>query len=142
VIDGDPNRHPVKKLQDQFPGRILMADYIEQQDRMTVKKNERKVEVHVTINRTDNFDLMVDRIRSGYLSLPGTPPHLPPQVEVFMDQLMSIKRDIEKRKTPSGEIEVGVWRKMRADHLAHATGYMMCAIDSTSKRRFRIGVFK
>ena len=65
MIDGDPNRHPVKKLQDQFPGRILMADYIEQQDRMTVKKNDRKVEVHVTINRTDNFDHMVDRIRPG-----------------------------------------------------------------------------
>ena len=30
VIDGDPNRHPVKKLQEQFPGRVLMADYIEQ----------------------------------------------------------------------------------------------------------------
>ena len=50
-----------------------MADYIEQQERMTVKKNDRKVEVHVTINRTDNFDYMVDRVRDGYLSLPGTP---------------------------------------------------------------------
>ena len=62
---------------------------------------------------------------TGYMSLPGTPPNLPPQVEVYIDQLMSIKRDIEKRKTPSGEIEVGVWRKMRADHLAHATGYLL-----------------
>ena len=45
-----------------------------------------------------------------------------------MDQLMSIKRDIEKRKTPSGEIEGGVRRKMRADYLAHATGYLLnCA---------------
>jgi hypothetical protein len=59
-----------------------------------------------------------------------------------MDQLMSIKRDIEKRKTPSGEIEVGVWRKLRADHLAHALGYCFCAIDATAKRRFRIGTFK
>ena len=46
---------------------------------------------------------------------------------------MSIKRDIEKRKTPSGEIEVGVWRKLRADHLAHALGYWFVAIDSTAK---------
>ena len=57
-----------------------------------------------------------------------------------MDQLMSIKRDIEKRKTPSGEIEVGVWRKMRADHLAHALGYCFVAINSTAKRRFRLAV--
>jgi hypothetical protein len=116
-----------------------MADYIEQTERFTLKKNDRKVDVHVTINRTDNFDYMVDRIRQGYISLPGTPPNLPPQVEVFMDQLMSIKRDIEKRKTPSGEIEVGVWRKMRADHLAHATGYLLIALGASQKRRFRIG---
>jgi hypothetical protein len=141
VIDGDPNRHPVRKLQEQFPGRVLMADYIEQTDRFTLKKNDRKVDVHVTINRTDNFDYMVDRIREGFISLPGNPPNLPPQVEVYIDQLMSIKRDIEKRKTPSGEIEVGIWRKMRADHLAHATGYLLIALGASQKRRFRIGKF-
>ncbi len=139
VIDGDPNRHPVKKLQGEFPGRILMADYIENQiERYVVKKDDRgKVEVHITINRTEMFDDLVDGIRDGYFALPGTPPALPPMTELVIDQMIAIKRDIEKRKTPSGEKEVGVWRKLRADHLAHAMGYLKTAIESTQKRRFR-----
>jgi len=52
VIDGDPNRHSVKTLQKDFPGRILMADYIEQRERYTIKKNDRGYADHVTINRT------------------------------------------------------------------------------------------
>jgi len=81
----------------------------------------------------------VAAIRKGMFSLPGEPPVLPPQVEVLMDQMPSIKRDIEKRKTPSGEIEVAVWRKLRADHLAHAMLYLKTAIDSDTKG-FRLAI--
>ena len=141
VIDGDPNRHPVKDLIKKFPGKVLMADYTEQQERYKLKKLDgAKHNTNVTINRTEGFDDLVAAIKKGWMSLPGTPPNLPPTVEVLIDQMTSIKRDIEKRKTPSGEIEVGVWRKLRADHLAHASLYLKTAIDSVMGRGFRIAI--
>ena len=116
-----------------------MADYIEgQQERYKIKKMDgKRHNTNASINRTEGFDDLVAAIKKGWLSLPGTPPRLPPQVELVIDQCTSIKRDIEKRKTPSGEIEVGVWRKLRADHLAHALLYLKCAIDSDQGKGFR-----
>ena len=142
VIDGDPNRHPVKKLSDEFPGRVLMADYVEgQHERYKVKKADgKRHNTNVSINRTENFDDLVASVKKGRFALPGTPPRLSPQVELLIDQCTAIKRDIEKRKTPSGEIEVGVWRKLRADHLAHALGYCSVAIDSEMGHGFRIKI--
>jgi len=140
VIDGDPNRHPVKDLQKQFPGRILMADYVEQRERFLVKKHDQKVATHVTINRTEAFDDLVASIRKDVWGLPGDPSNLSPQVETLIEQVTSIKRDIEKRKTLSGEEEVAVWRKLRADHLAHAWLYAKTAIDVDRGRAFRAAV--
>ena len=142
VIDGNPNMHSVKKLMEQFPGRVLMAIYNEQRERFVVKFNEKRVPLSVTIDRTQGFDDLVAAIRKGWLALPGTPPRLSPMVEVFIDQMTSIKRDLEKRKTPSGEIEVAVWRKLRADHLAHASVYLKIAIDTAAGRKFRVAVAK
>lgn len=141
VIDGDPNRHSVKMLQKDFPGRILLADYIEQRDRFTAKKTEgSKVFDHITINRTESFDDLIESIKDGEWALPGNPSSPPPVVEVLIDQVTSLRRDIEKRKTPSGEIEAAVWRKLRADHMAHAMLYAKLASDMDKGRKFRTTV--
>ncbi len=147
VIDGDPNRHPIKELQTKFPGRVLMADYIEQQRERFVKKIDTRVgsptyklPIAVNINRTEGFDDLIQSIRDGLWQLPGDPSNLPSEVETLIDQVTAIKRDIEKRKTQSGEIEVGVWRKLRADHLAHSWLYLKTAMDIDHQASFRMAV--
>lgn len=141
VFDGSPNRHSVKEVMKSFPGRVLMADYIEsQRERYFVKKDDRlKIPTNVTLNRTEGFDDLVGSIKKGWLQLPGDPVRTLPEVETFIDQMTSIKRDVERRVTASGtEVEVAVWHKLRADHLAHATLYMKTAVDSDSGGGFRV----
>lgn len=141
VIDGDPNTHPVASLQKDFPGRVLMAFYIEgMRDRFVIKRNDKRVPTTVNIERTMGFDDMVEQIKDGWLSLPGEASSILPSVETYMDQLISIKRDIEKRRTAAGEVDVAVWRKLRADHFAHATLYMKVAIDIDKGKNFRTAV--
>lgn len=146
VIDGDPNRHPIKELQKTFPGRVLMADYIEQQRERFLKKIDTnhgptyKLPVAVTINRTEGFDDLIKSIKDGLWSLPGDPSNLPPEVETLIDHVSALKRDIEKRKTASGETEVGVWRKLRADHLAHSWLYLKVGMDMDHISTFRSAV--
>ena len=143
IIDGDPNRHPVKDMCNKYPGRVLMADYIEQRERYIVKKDKyTRVSTNVNISRTDGFDDLVDSIKKGFWALPGTPPNLPPAVETLIDQVTSLKRDIEKRSSPSGERNVAVWRKLRADHLAHSMLYCKTAIDIDQGRGFKTQVIK
>ena len=139
VVDADPNRHEVKKLVKAFPGRVLMADYNEQSELFTLKKEDEKLKynTNVTISRTENFDTLVNSITSGEWQLPGTPPRLHSSIELLIDQVTAIRRDVEVRKTLSGERQVAVWKKVRADHFAHSMGYLQIAIRSRQKRHFR-----
>jgi hypothetical protein len=139
VADGNPNRHSVAKLQKVFPGRVLIADYIEQRPRYKISRDPRtKVPVSVTIQRTQGFDNLLDSIRKGYWLLFGTPPGLPPIIETLIDHTTALRRDIEIRRTQSGETQVGVYRSIRADHLAHAWEYMHTAIEIDQGKKFRI----
>lgn len=147
VIDGDPNRHPIKELQKAFPGKVLMADYVEdQRERFKKKMDDRKgsptykLPVAVTINRTEGFDDLIASIKDGLWMLPGDPSNLPAEVETLIDQVTALKRDVEKRRTASGEREVGVWRKLRADHLSHAMLYTKTAMDMDHLSNFRMAV--
>lgn len=144
VVDGNPNRHEAIKLVKQFPGRVLMADYIEQQkESFIVKKGMKEfpeVFTNVTINRTTGFDELTTSIRDGEWQLPGEPPRLSPDVELLIDHVTAIKRDIETRRTNSGETQVAVWRTLRADHLAHAWVYLKTAINAEQRRNLKVAV--
>lgn len=141
IIDGNPNRHEAVKLVNRFPSRVLVADYIEQKNIFTSKKGLGKnFLTNVTLNRTASFDSLIDSIKKSGWALPGTPPKLSPEVEILIDQSTAIKRDTEKRRTPSGEIEVGVWRSVRPDHLAHSWVYLHTAVQVDRGRRTRIAI--
>lgn len=139
VVDGDPNRHPIRDLQKTFPGKVLMADYIEDQRERFLKKVDakRKLPIAVTINRTEGFDDLIQSIKDGLWQLPGDPGRPLPEVELLIDHVTALRRDIEKRKTQSGEKEVGVWRKLRAEHLAHSMLYLKVAMDMDHGASFR-----
>jgi hypothetical protein len=139
VVDANPNRHATVALTKKYPGRILIADYIEQRDVWkATKSGGSSYLTNVAINRTAGFDGLMKSIGDGEWAIYGTPPGLPQEVELLIDQVTALKRDIETRKTTSGETQVGVWRKLRADHLAHAWLYMMTAKEISRGRRVRI----
>lgn len=141
VVDGNPNRHAALSLQKKFPGRVLIADYVEQKQTWSAHKADgSQYLARVTINRTSGFDDLIESIKKGQWQLPGSPPNLHPDVELVIDHTTALKRDTETRKTAAGEVDVAVWRKIRADHLAHAWLYMKLAIDITKGKTHKIAV--
>jgi hypothetical protein len=141
VIDADPNRHAVANLQNDFPGKIIMADYAEQKTRYVPKKqNKKPYYTHVVIDRTTGFDHLMETIKDGEFPMPGDPTNLDSDVELLIDHITALKRDVETRRTASGEKQVGVWKSLRADHLAHAAVYLHVAIDIDRGSGFRVAV--
>lgn len=142
VTDGSPNRHSALKFARQFPGRVLLADYIEQQKEISIvkKDSKSKVRTFITINRTGNFDALMEEIRGGQWKLPGMPPHLTPEIELVIDQVTALKRDIEMRKTISGEVQVAVWKAIRPDHFGHSMGYLRLAMETQKSGTGKVAV--
>lgn len=145
VWDGNPNRHSATTIQKKFMAKLLVADYIEQQKtRWKTNKQAgtpgKKTVTNVTIQRTMMFDDLMESIKKGEWRMPGEPPSLAPDVELIIDHVTGLKRDIEERNTRSGIIEVGVYRKLRADHLAHALGYLHVAMDIDKGKQGRLAV--
>lgn len=142
VIDGNPNRHSVADLQKDFPGKVIIANYSEQKKRMIIHKDEtkKKTILTVSINRTDMFDHLFKAIKDGEWSLPGSAIEAPREVELLIDHCTALRRDIEFHKTTSGEIPVGVYRAVRAEHLAHGWGYMETAMEIDQGGKFRMSI--
>jgi hypothetical protein len=143
VVDGSPNRHSAINLIDKFPGRLLVADYIEQKEVWKVKKAyDKDFFSAVNINRTSGFDSIMESIKEGEWALPGNPPTLAPDMELLIDHVTALKRDIETRRTQAGDVQVGVYRRLRADHLAHAMLYLNTAMEIDDGRKSRVAVIK
>ena len=144
VIDANPNRHEAINLVKRFPGRVLIADYIEEQKQLFIAKKGMtefpSLLTNVTINRTTGFDGLMESIKKGEWQIPGFLPNLHPDVELLIDHTTALKRDIETRRKQSGEVQVAVWRKLRADHLAHAWLYLKTAIEVDRGRSLKIAV--
>jgi hypothetical protein len=140
LIDGEPNRHPVRDLQIQFPSRVLLTDYIETQkvQYRALKDGKQKILSRVYINRTMGFDALADAIKRGEFLLPGTPSRIHPMVDLLIDHCTAIRRDIEKRRTSGGEVEVAVWRNLRADHFAHCMLYLNIAVEVDNGNNFKV----
>lgn len=143
VIDANPNRHKSIEMQKDFPGKMLIADYVEQKKRFNTTKSKRELpyDTNVSINRTTAFDDVLDAIKKGLFQLPGTPPVLPQDVELLIDQTTALKRDIEFRKTRAGgEVPAVVYRSIRADHLGHSMLYLKTAVDIDAGGSGRVAI--
>lgn len=142
VIDGNPNRHSALNFQKMFPGRVILADYIEGQKQAlkTAKDVKTKTILSVSINRTAGFDGLSESIKDGAWQLPGNAQAIHPEVELLIDHVTSMRRDVEDRRTASGVIEVAVWKKLRADHYAHSMLYASVAetIDTSRGSKIKI----
>lgn len=144
VVDANPNRHSAIALTKKYPGRVLLADYVDQKETYKLKSTyskDSKYLTNVTLNRTATLDDLIDAVKKGKWAIFGEPPGLPPDVELLIDHATAIKRDIETRRNQSGgETQVAVYRKLRADHLAHAWAYVNTAIDSKDGRNAKVVV--
>jgi hypothetical protein len=144
VVDANPNRHEAMRLTEKFPGRILISDYTEQREPWRTasqsKTSGKSTLTNVYINRTTAFDGLMKSIRDGAWGIYGNPANLPHDVELLIDHVTALKRDIEVRRTASGEVQVPVYRKLRADHLAHAWLYMDMAITIDAGRGARVAI--
>ena len=140
VIDADPNRHSARDLQDNFLGKVLLADYTQSPTDWTLKKNEKGISTNVVIGRSEGFDNLFSSIKRGEWLLPGQLPNLPPNTEMLIDHVTAIKRDLETRRLPSGEKDVVVWRELRPAHLAHAWLYLLVAILVSRGKDLRTAV--
>jgi hypothetical protein len=146
VIDGNPNRHEAINMVKQFPGRVLVADYVEQKETWKTRigmpniPGLKNVVSTTTIDRTTGFDSLMDSIKKGEWQLPGQSPDLHPDIELLIDHVTALKRDVETRRTASGEKQVFVWRKLRAEHLAHAWLYLKTALEINRGKTLRMAV--
>lgn len=140
VIDADPNRHAARDLQKDFLGKILLADYSATTVDWSTKTDDRGVKTNVVIGRSEGFDRLIASIKDSEWTLPGELPNLPIDTETIIDHITAIKRDVEKRKTPSGEKDVAVYRELRASHFAHAWLYLKTAIEIDRGKAFRTAV--
>lgn len=139
IGDANPNRHNMNDLCRQFPGKFLLADYSENikaryQVTYTHRSSNYRIPSGIILHRTQGFDHVFERVRSGYWHFPGEPPRLQPTVELLIDHITALRRDVEPRKTSAGEVLFGVYRAIRADHLAHAMNYLQAAIDIDQER--------
>lgn len=144
VVDANPNRHEAMGLVKRFPGRVLIADYVEQREPWKMGKKIIGEGINgianVAINRTSGFDSLVETIKKGQWGLPGNPPRLDPQVEILIDHVTALKRDVEIRRTRSGDIQVAVWRKIRPEHLAHSLSYLRIATEIDRGKSMKMAV--
>jgi hypothetical protein len=116
-----------------------MADYKEVADRFQTRKGDKNVTERVLIHRTEGFDDLMNSVREGFWRLPGDPgDSLHPDVELLINHMTSLRRDVEERKLQSGVKKVGVWRKLRPDHLAHCMLYTKTAYEITKGKRHRV----
>jgi len=142
ISDASPNRHSVRNLQAKFLGRLIMADYTSIKKRYAERKDTKKkgIIVEVNINQVEALDDLMDSIRSSYWALPGLPPILSSNTELLIAHATSLKRDIEERRVMSGIKRVPVWRKLRADHLAHCMLYCKLAIEIDTGSHHKIAI--
>ncbi len=61
-------------------------------------------------------------------------------VELLINHVTALRRDVEERRTSAGTVQVGVYRSIRPEHLAHAMVYLQTAIDLDKAGRTRVDV--
>lgn len=123
VVDGNPDRKPILKLRDEFPGQVFAAFYRNDPKELeSVRWFEDKG--HVLIARDQTISNVIDRIYDGELTFymrrdyPNFPEFCSHWESLYMGK-MTDKQGTERY----------VWMNSGPDHYAHSTVYFMVARD-------------
>lgn len=125
VIDSMPERAKARGIQQEFPGRVFLAEYDDRNESDAFVFNPKKASVRV--NRTEVFDAMMDSIRRLRRVLPRTEPRR------FRAQMKAPKRRTieEVGKKPK---RVYVKTGTEGDDFAHAANYVLVAKEMWALR--------
>lgn len=123
VIDALPNKHSARKFAMQYPGRVWLCYYNDnQKERIKWVEDREKKEYRVTVQRTETLDSMADRVVRHQIIL----PKITQTIDNYIRQMCNIAK--ERIEKPDGTI---VWRYLAVgpDHYAQATNYGMIALS-------------
>jgi hypothetical protein len=136
VHDAMPNEHNSKAFQQAFWGKVAIKyDSGERTEVISYNDNDGRL----LLARTQNFDGLLDDIKSGLWRFWGTRAPLDPILAELVTQLSNLKRDEEERKRRDGSIETtGVWRKTGPDDFAHAMAYARAAYLVRPSNRMQV----
>lgn len=126
IIDGLPNHHSARTLVESLPKGAMTA-YFSGIDNIY---NLRDIERKITINKTDAYDLLLQKIASSKLQFYSAVTHLDRDVERAIIHITNMRRDIEEQTSRIGGVKTfHVWKNVGPDHFADAVVYMLIAAD-------------
>lgn len=120
AVDSMPERRGARALAARFPGRVVLAMYVESADAEPILWNPRKNLVNV--HRTEAIDAMMDAVRSGRHVLPSHPP------PKYVEQMIALKRRLVERASGQPR-RVYVTVGNDGDDFAHAETFNVVAQD-------------
>lgn len=123
VIDALPNKHSARRFQLQFPGKVWLCYYNDtQKEIMSWKEDVEKKEYHVTVHRTETFDLLADEYKMKNITL----PKLNNEIEELIRHHTALAK--EKVEKPDGTYTFN-YMATGPDHYAHSSNYGMIALS-------------
>jgi hypothetical protein len=138
VIDGTPNQHPARNFASRFPGRVYLCYYNENQTGSDTTWTEPKEttasenrEWKVTAARTEVIDAMVEEIQQREISFPKPVDSAAEKMDEFFRQHTQMARVTEE--DDDGKLLRTFWKKLGADHYAHANTYSYMAMNRYGK---------
>jgi len=121
VIDAMPNKHPAKQLAEDFPSKVWIA-YYSNQEGLWNPRNPDKEKNSITINHLDAMDNTAAQWSKGQAILTTAVSNQ--MKESFANQMVNIKRDEIEDKNGQN---IPRWVKVGADHFRHADLYAYIA---------------
>ena len=123
VIDAGPNKHSARRFALQYPGKVWLCYYSEnQKEELKWKDNPDVKEWSVTAHKTETLDAVAARILNHQIIL----PKITQIVDDYIRQMCNIAKDMVTK--PDGTV---VWRykAVGPDHFAQATNYASIALS-------------
>lgn len=130
VIDGLPNQHSARDFSRRFPGHVYLSYYQENQkgaykwDQPGDSAEGSQRNWSVSVNRTEALDAMYEEITRRELLLPKMGNELRQE---FVEQLVNMAKVAEE--DPDTGMKKMLWKKLGADHFAHANSYSTIAMS-------------
>jgi len=127
VVDALPETREARKFADRFPGKVYLAYYTDPREGLRI--DEKKSEVHIA--RTEAIDGCFSRFFNGTIEIP---------VDVPEDFILQHTKLVRTYETNSKGQQVAVYRKIGADHYAHANTYCEIAFVNLKKNTIDPGM--
>jgi len=143
VLDADPNRNTATQIAKKSKGMLKLADYHTRiKGLFKVTKDVEKGVEHVTIRRSQAFDLVMEMIKKGEIFISSEDGELPEWATLLFTHIGNMRRDVEETTTPLGVDQKVTWRHVGPDHLAHALLYAVIGSIEGGNNKVRVKVLR